>query len=225
MLKQLHDKHTLYIEDDEALLHSTMEVLKYFVKTIHWCKEISEARTIMNNHQIDFIISDIMLEEGSSLTFIEEMRKQNNFIPIIIISGYKDEEMLLRAIPLKLTAYMLKPIQYDVLMHSLTLCATELNALPQSHTVLNDGWHYINEKKVLKKQGVIYSLTQKESLFIELLVQNKNVLITKEMIKDYVWREDHANDQTIANLLTRIRKRFGKSFIYTIRDLGYRLHR
>ena len=230
MIKRLNDKSILYLEDDEVILSSTSKILNYFVKTVHECKNTTDARDILNSHEIDIIVTDIILNDEISLDLIEEVRKTNNFIPIVIISGHTDRELLLRAIPLKLMSYLIKPIQYEELIHSLIICSTELCLQAATNStsissVLNNGYYYSSERKVLIKQNMIHPLTQKESRFIELLVNNHNRLITKEMLRDFVWREDIVNDQTIANLLTRIRKRFGKSFIYTIRDLGYRLHR
>lgn len=225
MLKHLNDKTLLYLEDDEETLLNAGKIFSYIVHTVHTCNSITEAQHILNNYKIDIIVSDILLQGELAIPFIEEVRKCNTFIPIIIVSGYSNEELLLRMIPLKLTAYMRKPIQYDHLLDALTLCSHELSIQPKQNIELNDGWSYNSERKALLRQGNLYSLTQQESRFVELLVHNKNGLISKDMIRDYVWNEDDVTEQMIANLLARIRKRFGKSFIYTIRDLGYRLKR
>lgn len=227
MLKQLCDKTILYLEDDDEILKSAGKIFAYLVKHVHKCSTLDHAIRTLNEHRIDIIIADLMLNGISSLPFIEEIRKKYPLLPIIVVSGYKNEDILLRVIPLRLTSYIVKPIQFDQLLDALTLCSNDLLLLPKEDIQLNNGFHYNKKQSALMKQGIIYSLTQQENRFIELLSHNQTALITKDMIRSYVWNEneDYVSEQMIANLLMRIRKRFGKSFIYTIRDLGYRLKR
>ena len=88
---------------------------------------------------------------------------------------------------------------------------------------LKEGWYYDIENKCLEKEGILYTLNKKEALFIELLSQNRDRLITKEMINAAVWLDDEMSDSAITNFILRIRRRFGKNFIFTIPDVGYRL--
>ena len=57
---------------------------------------------------------------------------------------------------------------------------------------------------------------------MDLLCINKDRLITKDMLQASVWQEDEMSDSAVTNFMLRIRRRFGKDFIYTIPDLGYR---
>ena len=65
------------------------------------------------NNEIDIIISDLKVKDGLALSFIEQIRSINKEIPIVVLSAHKDEEFLLKAIPLGLTSYEIKPINFS----------------------------------------------------------------------------------------------------------------
>lgn len=222
MLTYLKDKTILFLEDNMEFAANTTVLLHMFVQKVLHAGNIADAKRILANETVDFIISDIKLKNENGIDFISDIRQNNTKIPIIIISGHKDEEFLFRSIPLGLTAYLLKPIKYENLIDALSRCADKLKSEYQNQKELKEGWIYDSDTKTLSKEGKKYSLNKKETLFMELLAANRDRLITKEMLQSYVWLEDDMSDSAITNFIMRIRRRFGKDFIYTIPDLGYR---
>ncbi len=223
MLERLKDKTILLLEDNVEFAANTIVLLQVFVHTVHHAQTISEAYQILNADTIDIIICDIKLKNENGLDFIRDFREKDNVTPILIISGHKDEEFLFRAIPLRLTGYLLKPIKYETLMDSLSRCVEAIDTYQMKKIELKEGWYYDNENKCLQKEGQIYTLNKKEALFMELLSENRDRLLTKEMINAAVWQFEAMSDSAITNFILRIRRRFGKNFIYTLPDIGYRL--
>lgn len=222
MLEYLKDKTILFLEDNETFAENTTTLLTIFVNTVIHAKTIDEANHILSSQKVDIIISDIKLKNENGIDFIRNFRHNDTKTPIIIISGHKDEEFLFRSIPLGLTAYLLKPIKYEDLITALSQCSEKIKASEQTKKELKEGWVYDSDTKFLSKEGKEYSLNKKESLFMELLAANRERLITKEMLQNNVWLDDEMTDSAITNFIMRIRRRFGKDFIYTIPDLGYR---
>jgi len=222
MLGYLKDKTILFLEDNEAFAENTSALLKIFVNQVIHVTTIDDAKKSLKNDHVDLIISDIKLKNENGIDFIRDIRVTNTEIPIIIISGHKDEEFLFRSIPLRLTAYLLKPIKYEDLIDALRRCAEKLSVDRHAQKELKEGWVYDSEMKTLLKEGKSYALNKKETLFMELLTSNRDRMITKDMLQMSVWQEDEMSDSAITNFIMRIRRRFGKDFIYTIPDLGYR---
>lgn len=222
MLEYLKDKTVLFLEDNETFAENTTTLLKIFVHTVIHTTTIDEAKKALSEENVDIIISDIKLKNENGIDFIREVRQNDTKTPIIIISGHKDEEFLFRSIPLGLTAYLLKPIKYEDLITALSQCSEKIKAAQQTKKELKAGWVYDSDTRVLTKEGKEYKLNKKETLFMELLSSNRERLITKEMLQRDVWQEDDMTDSAITNFIMRIRRRFGKDFIYTIPDLGYR---
>ncbi len=222
MLGYLKEMTILFLEDNKTFAENTSSLLNIFVKKVIHVETIKEAKETLQSEPIDIIISDIKLKNENGIDFIREFRQNNTQCPIIIISGHKDEEFLFRSIPLGLTAYLLKPIKYEDLIDALTRCAEKLNADRYAQKELKDGWIFDSEMKTLLKEKTSYPLNKKEALFMELLASNKDRMITKNMFQMSVWQEDEMSDSAVTNFIMRIRRRFGKDFIYTIPDLGYR---
>lgn len=222
-LEQLKNKTILFLEDNQEFAKNTMVLLDVFVKKIYHVVTVQEAQSVLGEKQIDVIISDIKLKKENGLDFIQSVRMQDKRTPIVIISGHKDEDFLFRSIVLELTAYLLKPIKYDELIHALELCSQKIDFNQNKKIELKEDWYFDTESKTLLKEGKTISLNKKEALFMELLAYNRERLITKEMMHSSVWEHRDMSDSAVTNFILRIRRRFGKTFIYTIPDVGYRL--
>ncbi|MCX6074311.1 MAG: response regulator [Campylobacterales bacterium] len=223
MLEKLKNTTILFLEDNAEFAANTSTLLQVFVEKVYHVATIAHAQEILTHHTIEIIICDIKLKNENGLDFIDNVRTTDTKTPILVISGHKDEEFLFRAIPLGLTAYLLKPIKYEALIDALNQCAEVIQTYRMKKIELKEGWFYDTENKILEKEKQIYPLNKKEALFMELLSHNRDRLIEKEMIHACVWQGEEMSDSALTNFILRIRRRLGKNFIYTIPDMGYRL--
>jgi DNA-binding response OmpR family regulator len=222
MIEILKDKNVLFVEDNEEFAQNFMTLLTLFVKQILHSDTITKAKQILQTEAVDMIICDIKLNNENGLDLIEAVRKENAHIPIVVLSGNKNEEFLFRAIPLNLTAYLLKPIKYKELIDTLSKCAQYFQ--PSNHIALKNGYSYEPENRMLyTKEGMIIELSKKEAAFVELLIDNPNRIVTKDMMYEALWNFDYVSDQAVVNFVMRFRKKVGKEFIQTIAEAGYRL--
>lgn len=222
MITVLKEKNVLFVEDNDEFAQNFMTLLALFVKEIFHCNTISAAHKTLSDKRVDMIICDIKLNDENGLDFIETVRKNNAHIPIVILSGNKNEAFLFRAIPLNLVAYLLKPIKYKELIDTLTKCAQFL--APTQHVILKNGYSFDAENRLLTtREGASIELSRKEAAFVELLVANQNRIVTKDMMYESLWNFDYVSDQAVVNFVMRFRKKVGKDFIQTIAEAGYRL--
>ena len=222
MMTVLKNKNVLLVEDNDEFAQNFMTLLSLFVGAIFHCKDIGSAQKVLVDKKIDMIICDIKLGDENGLDFIESIRKNNLHMPIVILSGNKNEEFLFRAIPLNLVAYLLKPIKYKEFTETLTKCAQFFT--PSTHLMLKNGYSFDQNNRLLyTKEGVAIELGKKEAAFVELLLANQNRIVTKDMMYESIWNFDCVSDQAIVNFVMRFRKKVGKEFIQTIAEAGYRL--
>jgi DNA-binding response OmpR family regulator len=222
VLYTLKERHILFLEDNEEFAQNFLTLLGLFVSKIFHAKTIAQAHEILLDQKIDIIICDIKLHHENGLSFIESVRQTNATIPIIVLSGNKSEEFLMRAIPLNLTAYLLKPVKYKELIDTLNRCMTTLNA--NDHVLLKNGYAFDRNNRVLfTNEGYKIDLNKKETAFVELLIENQNRVVTKAMIYETLWNFDDVSDQALLNFVMRFRKKVGKNFVQTVSEAGYRL--
>lgn len=218
----LKTKNVLFIEDNDDFAQNFMTLLGLFVHKIWYCQTLTHARQTFTDESIDFIICDIKLNDENGFNFIEEVRKIETTMPIIVLSGNKNEEFLFRAIPLNLIAYLLKPITYKDFVASLEKCA-EIFSKKETVLLKNGDLFDTQNQTLTLKDGSVIEMSKKETLFLKLLVDNAQKIVTKDMLLATVWNYEDVSEGALANFVMRLRKKIGKNLIHTIAESGYRL--
>lgn len=116
----LNGFNILYLEDEADLLKHTTAVLEDFAKNIFAVQTCDEALEVLKNHNIDVIISDILLKNENGIEFLRHVKDELDLkIPAILTTAHTDTEHLLDAIKLKVENYIVKPINIKELLNSL----------------------------------------------------------------------------------------------------------
>ncbi len=220
-MDRLTELNLLFLEDNEEFALHTAELFNiYFKKVIH-CKNIKDAHETFSESRVDAIICDIKVEGKNGLDFIQEVRKIDNECIIAVLSAYKDEEFLLKSIPLNLVSYDLKPIRYENLIQLLKKISSKLPA--RKIIIIYDNLTYNFATKELLFENRVVQLTKKETLFIELLINHAPKLLTHERVQRDIWENRVMSDAAIKNMIFRLRKKVGVDFISTYHGVGYKL--
>ena len=210
----------LYAEDDLIIQKSISRILKMFFREVFVANDGNEALEIYQNNKIDVLMLDYMMPNLDGYQTAKFIRQINKKIPIIIVSAYTDKEKLLNAIELNLIKYLEKPILHENLINvfnSVILSLEENNLILQK---LDENSYYSFITKNVTKGNKEIILTKNEVLFLELLLYNPNQLISKEIIEDKVFKET-VDENTLRNMVYRLRKKLDTESIVTLRDFGY----
>ena len=216
----LKSLNILYAEDDLVIKESTTRILKMFFKEVFVANDGNETLEIYQNHKIDVIMLDYVMPNLDGYQTAKIIRELNKKIPIIIVSAYTDKEKLLNAIELNLIKYIEKPILYDDLVNVLNnvILSLEENNLILTKLDENSYYSFITKKIIENDEEII--LTKNEISFLELLLDKPNQLISKEIIENEVFKES-VDENTMRNMIYRLRKKISSDIIVTIKDLGY----
>ena len=223
MYKNFKQIRILFLEDNLTFATHTIKLLELYVKEVIHCISIRSALQLFEEEDIDIIISDLKVEDGIALSFIKQVRVKNTNIPIVILSAHKDEKFLLEAIPLGLTTYAIKPINLEEFKSILQKCMAQLRKLNSNITHLKNNIYYDTKKKIILKDNKSIDLRQREVLFIELFLNNKDGIVTKDLISENIWEDKVMSEAALKNFLLRIRKKVGIGIFKNIKGLGYKL--
>ena len=220
------DKYTLlYVEDDLALREQFVRVLKPKFKTIYEANDGFEALELYQQYQPHMMIIDINLPKLNGLDVIEQIRKVDTKMPIVVLSAYSDQEKLLKAVRLGLCDYLVKPVPYKKLLIVLEImCKKYLE--DNAHTIaLTHAYIWNKEERRLYFKRESISLTKREIIFLELLITHLNTVVTYESIEHYIWRDDYTSDthSALSHLLKRFRKKLPMPLFENIYGSGYRI--
>ncbi|AYJ77622.1 response regulator [Aliarcobacter cryaerophilus] len=210
----------LYAEDDLVIQDSISRILKMFFKDVVIANDGKEAIENYNNKKIDILILDYVMPNLNGYETAKIVRKKDKKIPILITSAYTDKEKLLNAIELNLIKYIEKPILYDDLIKVFENIIKYMEENNLLQIKLDENIYYSFVDKNIIKNGEKITLTKNEVLFLELLLEKPNHLISKNIIENSVFKAS-VDENTLRNMVYRLRKKIDTDTIATIKDLGY----
>ncbi len=186
---------------------------------------VNDANSPYNN-KIDFIIINLPLPHENGLDFIRHLRQLNINIPVIITAPDTDKEILLDAINLDISRYLIKPFSLAQLLDAFRLITKKiLNSHGSTLVDLHYGFNYdaVN-KSVNSPDGRVVDLSKKEYMLLELLLKNNRKIIPYETIEQVVWKHSSMTIDTLRTLVRAIRKKTYPDIITNNNGIGYKIN-
>lgn len=218
----LKTKTVLFAEDDSVMREHTSETLKILFGKVLLAKNGEEALALYEREHVDFILTDIKMPQMDGLELIKKIREKDYATPIILLTGFAEQSMVLTASNLAIDAYLVKPIELDSLIQSFLKASNRIGG-KSAKLKINDRITYDTKTKELFKDGKLIVLGYKEHELISLLIQNQNKTISKEDIANKLWAYENICESALKNLVLRIRKKIGFDLIVSVRGIGYRI--
>ncbi len=220
VLDILSDKKVLYAEDEEGIAKNIAEVLKLFFLKVVEVRDGGEALNELSCSSYDVLMFDISMPNMDGLEAIEEIRKTNKKIPIIILSAHTEQEYLWRAVELKITKYLVKPYSKNTLIQALEQASLELVDFHTTINLTNDCIYNPCAKIVCCGKEHI-KLSKNESRLLEYFIKRVNQTVTFDEIYDYIWEFEVPSKEAIKSIVKELRKKIGKDLIKNIYGTGY----
>ncbi len=219
----LKESTILLAEDDEGLRRIFKKILLLYVKEVYEASDGEEAYALYLHQRPDIVITDIKMPKIDGLDFIKKIREKEKKTPIIVTSAYADQELLLESIKLYLIEYLIKPIKDKDLTRVLTRCADTISEKRRDAIIdLPEGYRYdIRNKTILSPEGESAALTTKEIELIELLLEHRGTLVTKQTIEETLYQYEEAPPSALKNLVFKVRKKLPGKILKTVGKLGY----
>jgi len=223
----LNSSTILLVEDDKMVQNSFAKLLNFYVRDVFVANDGIEALEIYEKNHPDIIITDVKMPRLNGIEFIKKVREKDTKIPIVVTSAYTDQEYLLESIKLSLVEYLIKPMKESDLNRVLIECAkiVQKNSANKNIEELEKNlyYDYINKTIIYNKE--IINLTQKEVELIELLLEHRGNLVTKQKIEDKLYIYEEAPPSALKNLIFKLRRKLPINVIKTHGKLGYLIHK
>lgn len=120
--QMLKDITVLYVEDDNAIQQNTIVTLELVNAKIIPAVDGKDGleKFIENQEKIDIIVTDLSMPNMDGLEMIEEIKKINKDVPVLITTAHQDISYLKQAIELGVTSYIIKPIDIRNIIKSIS---------------------------------------------------------------------------------------------------------
>ncbi|MBL7772161.1 MAG: response regulator transcription factor [Chitinophagaceae bacterium] len=224
----------LLVEDEDSLreaLKLNLSLEKYMVTAVGSGKDALKA---FKEEYFDCIILDIMIPDMDGLQVCESIRLQNDLVPILFLSAKSASADRVLGLKKGGDDYLTKPFNLEELLLRVEKLINKNQRIEHSGEQVSE--FTIGDSKIdflsqecSDTKGNKHSLTKKEVMFLKLLVENKNEVITREYILKMVWGYNvFPTTRTIDNFITTFRKYFEPDakqpqYFISVRGVGYKL--
>lgn len=216
----------LLVEDEKYIARAVAEVLKKNHYTVDLAHDGEFGLDCALSGIYDIIILDIMLPKIDGFSILKEVRRKGIVTPIILLTARGEIKDKVQGLDLGADDYLAKPFHTDELL-------ARLRALGRRNTVLafdgnlNFGDISLSPHTLLlSKNGKEVKLKLKEAQLMELLIKNKNMIVSKESVIEKIWGYDEdVTDNHVEVYISMLRKKLSQlssgCVIQTIRGIGY----
>lgn len=210
----------LMIEDDKYIVEACKEALSQYYE-IDDAQSIEKARQKLTSHHYQLILLDIQLPDGQGIDFIQEIRKTTN-VPIIFISVYDEDDIISRGLDLGADDYIIKPFSLKILLSRINSVLRRYYGENLSQFTFGNLVVDI-DKKIVRLNGDVISLTPIETELFMLLIQAKGKILSRRFLLETVWdrKGEFVEDNTLTVTIKRLKDKIGSEYIKTKRNVGY----
>lgn len=215
----------LVVEDNKSLLMLMKARLELAGYRVLQAQNGQEALEILEDQQVDLMISDIMMPLMDGFELIESLRAASFNLPIIMVTakeGFEDKEKGFR---LGTDDYMVKPIDMNEMILRVAALLRRAKITNEHKLVIGE---IVLDYDNLSINGpdLQIELPKKEFLLLFKLLSYPKRIFTRQQLMSEIWGLDtEIDERTVDSHIKKLRKKFEdrpEFKIITIRGLGYK---
>lgn len=215
----------LIIEDEKQMAMFIEMELNHEGYSVDVEHDGREGLKRIEENEYDLILLDIMLPGLNGMEVCRRVRQFSD-VPIIMLSARGEITDRVMGLDIGADDYLTKPFAIEELLARIRVVRrkntvkTKFHELKVSNIVMNNTTHQVT------RGGKIIELTKKEYDLLEVLLSNKNIVLTREQLIEKVWGYDYVGDTNVVDVFIRylrskIDDEFENKLITTVRGVGY----
>lgn len=217
----------LLVEDDHRIAGVIKKGLTEDGFAIDTAFDGQEGQYLAESESYDLIILDIMLPKIDGLTICKQLRAKNIKIPVLMLTAKTAVEDRVAGLDNGADDYLAKPFAYIELRSRVEALIRRSKQEPSPILKIAD-LAVDPLKHQATRAGKRISLTPKEFSILELLITNKDEVVTRTMITEHVWDYNFDSmsnvvDVFVAALRRKIDQKAKGKLIHTIHGVGYKI--
>lgn len=226
-------KKKILIVDDEPSISTLLEFnLKLAGYEVRCASDGEAVFDFLKPFRPDLIVLDLMLPKMDGLQVCRELRKQNNVVPIIMLTALHDVSDKIAGLDHGADDYMTKPFSPQELLSRIQAILRRTQALPGSgesttHTI--GPLTVLSEQREVQLEGKSVELTPKEFELLLYLCRHRGKVLSRQQLLHGVWDYHFLGDTRIVDVhISHLRDKIEKNartpeYIMTVRNVGYKL--
>jgi two-component system, OmpR family, phosphate regulon response regulator OmpR len=220
----------LIVEDEEPIRKLISKILANEDMLVYQAENGKQALEMINKYNFNLIILDILMDDISGYEVAREIRKHDLQMPIIFLSGKKEDEDIIQGLDIGADSYITKPFSPSVLfaqVKSQIKRHREIshNDIPTNLIIRGAFKLDLNSYKFYK-EDIEIKLSSKETKLIKFFMEHPNQVFSKQELYQNVWHESSSDDNSIMVYIKYLRNKIEKvpnkpKYIKTVWGIGY----
>jgi len=220
----------LLVEDDMTLAMGIEYSLKNEGFEVVCAATLKESRYKLKDEDIDLILLDVTLPDGSGYDLCREIREKET-TPIIFLTACDEEVNIVLGLDMGADDYLTKPVRVRELIARINAVGRRRSLEKEDHLkdkiVFKDLVIFPLKYEVYKGNEKIF-LTSSEYKLLLLLFENRGNVLTRKKLLEKLWdvEGDFIEEKTLTVYIKRLREKLledkEEPYIETIRGIGYK---
>ena len=213
----------LILEDDVLFAQTLEDFLSQENFEVHLVYDGQEALELSYENVYDLYLFDINVPDLNGLDLLKILRKNQDTTPCIYLTSFKDKDTLKQSYINGCDDYLKKPVDLDELLLRIKSVLKRSGNCFDTFILKGDIKFNPNTQR-LYKNDIDMNVSSKIIKLLELFLNNKHNMITKDMIVSKLWDfEDNYSNGAIRVYIHSLKKILGKDSIKSIKGFGYKI--
>jgi two-component system OmpR family response regulator len=220
---------TILVVDDEPgvrdLLRDALEIAGYQTEM---ASNGAEALDVLRRHSADLCIVDINMPTMDGFEFLAKLREHDTKTPVLMLSARDSPVDVAKGLRFGADDYVRKPFSLEEIMLRISAILRRSGLGDGGDIVLIAGPIEMNvDRHEITVRGVVVDLSATEFRLLEVLLERKDRLVTRELLLREVWNIDFDSETSVLDTYISYlrRKVHHDDFapITTVRGVGFKL--
>jgi len=214
--------HILVVDDDDRIRELVKQYLEENNFLVTTAIDAFDAKKKLDIIKFDILILDIMMPGKSGLSLTKEI-KQNNPIPIILLTAKGESSDRIKGLELGADDYLPKPFEAKELLLRIKNILNKIRK-PFLANEIYIGNALINLKKLnIKINNITKKINPQEKMVLEKMLESPGKIFSRDDIGKII---NISKERTIDVMITRLRQKIevdqkNPKYLQTIRGSGY----
>ena len=183
----------LLVDDEYMILNGLKKIIDWQslgFQIVATAENAKEGLAVLEQRQIDLVVTDVTMPEINGLEFIEAAQKERHNFEFMILSGYQEFDYLKGGMQLGAVNYLMKPVNKFELVESLKKIKTRLDQQNEQKNqqeiyqeLLFSQW--LNEElDEISEEEIIGQISEKQHRIVLIQLQELMILLSIDGCKN-----------------------------------------
>ena len=213
----------LLVEDDPMIGDSIEGGLRVENYAVDWVRDGAGAELALSTQAYDLVLLDLGLPRKQGMDVLRGLRARGLDVPVLIVTARDSTADRVQGLDAGADDYLVKPFDLDELLARIR--ALLRRRVSRTTSIIRHGRVVLDlASHEASLDGAAVTLSAREFAVLRALLDEPGSVVAKSVLEEklYGWNAE-VESNTIDVYVHHLRKKFGQTFIQTVRGVGYKV--